>query len=187
MGYVTMKTRATQSQETSKGRHPLLKLGTIAHEVHVLLKKNREVGLTIAEIATRLGHKYQTVNGCLQRLKGEGLVIPTQGYKGNRTVTKYIPVIENETGSPRDRVQIHTVVYVNAYGEYSAKSCVVNQLATAEDDNPVALSSHTHYVVVPKTTESFKTRQNFNGDPLQVHAKHEPLVIEPEIEETRER
>ena len=80
----------------SKGRHPMLKVGSLAFEIYTLLRQKK--ALTYHAIADTLGYKPQSVNGMLQRMKGEGIIATSQQQKGNRVTTVYLLADGNENG-----------------------------------------------------------------------------------------
>ncbi|MET4190708.1 MULTISPECIES: helix-turn-helix domain-containing protein [unclassified Bradyrhizobium] len=151
-----------QNRRVTKGRHPLLKIGMLSGRIFRELKEKGD--MTITQIANSLKEEYQSVNAQVQRLKSEGLVISVPTQKGNRTVSMVRAVTENETSFARDKVEIETTVYVNAYGEYSAISRVINQLPTATEDEPKPVHVHRHYIAVPRPSEPAKTRQMFDKE-----------------------
>lgn len=161
-----MKTAATQNKKHSLGRHPLLKSGLLTKRVFTALKLNP--GLTIPELASRLTEIPQSVNGALQRMKAEGLVIGQPAQKGNRVTTVYRPVIENEGGFARDKVEFEVTVYVNDYGEYSIKAKVTDESPLSYEGNPQPIHSAKFYVAVPKPSEPTKTRQIFHAEDAQI-------------------
>ena len=146
-----------QTRKESKGRHPLLKLGSLAHQVYTTLA-NAQADMTIDALARACNCPYQTMNGCIQRMKGEGLIINTTAQKGNRVIATYKLVTENVTGDPRDKVQLRTVVYVNSFGEYSAKTMVVGESPLAHESNPQPIHQYEHYTAVPRPREPYATR-----------------------------
>jgi hypothetical protein len=167
---------AIQNRRETKGRHPLLKVGSLASRVFLQLKQGGDQ--TIRQVADTLLEEYQSVNAQIQRMKGEGLIIEVPKQKGNRTVKAYQAVVENETGFARDKVSVEVTFYVNEFGEYSAIAKVVNELPTAREDNPRPIHRATFYAAVPKPNEPLKTREIWEG--LQTsHAKNlQPLIID---------
>lgn len=151
---------ALQNRRRSKGRHPLLKQGSIPHRIYTELKLRP--GQTYQQLAEQILEKPQSVNAQLQRMKAEGLIVVVPAQKGNRIISTYRVVDENVTGHARDKVQIRVTVFVNDYGEYSCESIVVGQLATAKEDNPKPVEVHHFYMAVPKPDEPYSTRQIFS-------------------------
>src|SRR5688572_6786310 len=143
---------ALQNRRKTKGRHPLLRIGSLAQRIFNTLKETPD--MTIPELAKLLMEGKQTINGMLQRMKGEGLVITVPKQKGNRTVIGYRAVTENETGFARDKVEVEVTFYVNDYGEYSATAKVVNELPGARTSSGLrVIHKHVFYAAVPKPTE----------------------------------
>lgn len=172
-----------QNRRTSKGRHPLLKVGSLASRIMIQLKQGGTQ--TIHQLARKLLEEPQSVNGMLQRMKGEGLVVVVPLQKGNRTVSGYQPVLENETGFARDKVHFTVTFFVNDFGEYSAEVHIHNQLPTARDDNPKIIHRAEFYAAIPKPTEPLKTREIWEGK-SSTPKNSQPLTIEGEITDITE-
>lgn len=170
---------ALQNRREAKGRHPLLKVGTLAQRIFNHLKWTP--GATIAEIAKSLHEQNQSVNGMLQRMKREGLILTQHVQRGSRVVTGYFTVRENEGGYARDKVTIETVICVNEYGEYLAKSKVVGEHPFAHDCGYTAIHIVTYEAAVPKPSEPYKTRVPFAHSDMG-----EGLVIDGEIVDIKE-
>jgi biotin operon repressor len=150
-----------ENRRRGRGRHPLLKTGSLTGDVYRHLKMNPDQ--TIAQVHSVLKGNRQSINAAIQRLKAEGLVIQVPMQKGNRVINPYRAVLENETSFARDRVEIVTTIFVNDFGEYSAVSRVTNEAPgarAAPGTHPV--HTVTHYAAVPRSTETFKTRQIFD-------------------------
>lgn len=163
----------------------MLKVGSLALDIFNVLR-NTDGGLTIAQLADLVHYPRQSVNGMLQRMKGEGLVIVGAAQRGNRVVSVYHVVRGNEQGNLRDRVEIESDIYVNEYGEYSVRSRIIGSLPTAEEDNPRLYHTVRHYAAIPRPTEKFHTRQALDPRALQAPAKAkkvEGIVIEGEAED----
>lgn len=172
---------ALQNRKEAKGRHPLLKVGSLAQRIFNHLKVIRP-GATIKEIASSLMEQPQSVNGMLQRMKREGLILTQPVQRGARVVTGYFAVRENEGGYARDKVTIVTTICVNEYGDYLAKSKIVGEHPFAHEGRHTAVHTVTYEAAVPKPTEPYKTRVTF--DPRDIK---ESLVIEGEIVENRDK
>ncbi len=153
---------ALQNRKVMRGRHPRLKHGTLSFQIFQHLKING--ACTLKGLASAVKHSVATVNGSIQRMKKDGLIRNAPEQHGNRVINKYAAVIENETGTWRDRIELETTIFVNKFGEYSAVSVVVGQLMTAFDDDPKPVHRHKHYIVVPKPSEPYSTRQIFDKD-----------------------
>lgn len=169
---------ALQNRKIAKGRHPLLKMGSLAQRLFNRLKANQ--GQTIQQLATAEKEIAQNVNGMLQRMKAAGLVIVQPINKGNRVVSGYFAVIENEGGFARDELKIECNVYVNEFGEYSIKARILGESPLSHEGNPKRWHQHTFNMAVPKPTEPVRTRTVLPGGLEVVHANKD-LVIEGEI------
>lgn len=169
----------------SKGRHPLLKTGSIAFSVYTHLKKCKNEGLpapTYIEIARAIREEDHTVNGALQRMKGHGLVVTVPRQKGNRVVSTYELVEENVTGNARDEVRLRVTILVNSFGEYSAQVMVVGQSPLAHESSPVAIHQHEVKITVPRPREPYKTRTIIPAVPqLSGDVEKSSLTIDGEI------
>lgn len=166
---------ALQNRRVTRGRHPLLKLGSLANRIFNSLKDKPD--MTMIGIAELLMEARQTVNGMMQRMKAEGLIIQVPVQKGNRTVWGYRAVTENETSFRRDKVRVEVTFFVNDFGEYSAECRVIGQLPTANQDNPVPVHKADFYAAVPRPNEPLKTREIF--DVPRQHTKNvQPLTID---------
>lgn len=157
---------SVQRETQSKGRHPLLKIGSLSLRIFTYLKGHPDS--TITQIADVLLEEYPSVNGSIQRMKLAGLLIGVPEQKGNRTITVYRAVTENETGSPRDKVEFQVEVFVNDFGEYSVVAKALNQMPTAREDNPRLIHRAEFYVAVPKPTEPLKTRDVVDAEFVDV-------------------
>jgi hypothetical protein len=173
---------AFENTKTSKGRHPLLKLGTTSNDIYNHLKT--KPGATTAEIANDLAIPYYTAKANVTRLKNQGLVANTGKTKNDpysgRPGKCLIAVPENEGGYARDKVELIVTFYVNDFGEYSAVAKIKGQMPTALEDNPQLIHTIEQSVNLPKRGE-FKVR-------LQVPASEDDnsLVIEGEVVSNRE-
>lgn len=169
---MTSEATHLQNRRISKGRHPLLGIGMLTGDVYRHLKMHP--GETIAQIHSTLKGNRQSINGALQRLKKEALVEQKPVEKGNRVIYPYYIVLENETSYERDRVEIETVIMVNAFGEYSVVSKVVGELPGARISAGLHEVHRTkHYVVVPRPSEPYRTRV-----PLDTGSLDDGLIID---------
>lgn len=169
---------ALQNRKIAKGRHPLLKMGSLAQRLFNRLKTNQ--GQTIQQLATAEKEIPQSVNGMLQRMKTAGLVTVQPINKGNRKVSGYFAVTENEGGHARDELAIDCMIYVNEYGEYSVKARIIDQSPLAHEGNPRAWHQHTFTMTVPKPDEPARTRTILDDGITIIH-DNKDLVIEGEI------
>lgn len=165
---------ALQNRRQSKGRNPLLKVGSLASRIFILLKTEGEK--TIDALTRATGEERQSVNGMLQRMKGEGLVFSQPAQKGNRTITTYRAVMENETGFGRDKVEFEVTFFVNECGEYSVTAKVLNELATAREDNPKPIHRARFYAAVPKPNEPARVRDIFHDDQPRSASKNAQVL-----------
>lgn len=176
---------ALQNRKVALGRHPLLRTGSLAHRIFNFLKTSED-GCTIQQIASHEREIPQSVNGMLQRMKRHGLVTTQPINKGNRVVTGYFAVTENESGHARDELAIEVLVMVNDYGEYSAVAQVVGESPLAHEGNPKSWHKHTFTMAVPKPGEPTRTRTILDGG-LQVIHVNKDLVIEGEIVDIKDK
>jgi biotin operon repressor len=156
----TIERTALQTRVIRKGRNPLLRVGSTALLIFQHLRMYP--GQTIDQIAKALSMEYQSVNGMIQRMKRHGLIIKKPVQKGNRVISGYYIINENETGVARDVVDIITTIYVNDYGEYSCQSRIGGQAPTARLRNPKPIHQVVHQAAVPKPTEPHSTRDIFD-------------------------
>lgn len=154
---MTRKPTHLQNRRTSLGRHPILKLGSSAWAVYYDIKTHpgtrEEASHARVHLSSRL---YKRT---LNRLLEEGLV---RDRRTIRDVRKLYAVPQNEAGYPRDLVEVEIVVYVNKYGEYSARANLAGQLQSAGEDQPVAVLTKNVQLRVPKPDEPNSTKGIFD-------------------------
>jgi len=164
---------ALRNDTKSWAKHRLLKQGSLTQRVFLEVRARPDQ--RAIDIANMLKEDRDSVRGAVQRLVGEGLLVPVDKQVGQRVVTAYQARTDNETGMGRDKVKVEVIVYVNDYGEYSATAKVVNQMPTAPEDNPQRIKRTYFDVVVPRPTESVKVRAAASGDVID--AVQEPALI----------
>jgi len=165
-----------QNRRQSKGRHPLLKFGSVAHEMFLEIK--RRPGITSRELTETLKKNHETCRRLIRKLKHEGLVRETGEFKNGLSGL----TVENETGFARDKLAVELTFYVNSFGEYSVRTELKDQLPTATEDNPKPVHKIAYLVAVPRPYESYRTRQIFEASySSKTTQTKKGLVIEGEI------
>jgi hypothetical protein len=182
------KTTTTRNPRIAKGRHPMLKDGSLAHRIFVQLKMIDEPVQT-PELARVLIEPHGTVASMLGKMRQEGLVRLAQIVRdypdGPEIESGWVANKPAEQGVRRDRIEVETIVYVNEDGEYSVRSRVVGGLPTMHDGHPLPVHVVRQIVSVPKHEEMGRKRVN----PLVLAGtkKLDPIVIDGELADTTPR
>lgn len=183
---IRKKQTARRSERESKGRHPLLKLGSFHYMIWQSIKAHPDS--TRNELIHRLGISGGTLRPRVKELLDEGLLYES-GRMKRQANNRQVPCLRiaegHETGSSRDTVQVDFIVFENSLGEFSVSARVFGQAPSAEDHGPIAVAKKSVRIPVPKKQESVVTRQYFDKTvkkPIGKRKAQEPLTIDVEYE-----